>query len=458
MTEHGVRGLDVGEPAPAAPDDLPLVDPRRRMSGRPGSSPVLATAYDEVCERVADEALMQISEPGAPRVPFPVRPVVSVLHPRAEPELRRRVQSVVGSLEKLVRAYPDDPELQDFLAVPETLHRWIMRGQAAGRLGIDYCRLDLLGATLGTARVLEFNPSSPGGVISTGMLNRFWRESSLAPVLAAWAPAPAPFEGEHWFADWLLGFGRSRGVPDDGRPIGLFHASKSTKFELDLVARQLAARGRETVFIRADDADAARDVRLGYFKFIPMELDEVPGWDRFCARLLDGTIAAPNPLGARWVAENKLCLAALSDPRFRRLFDPAEIAHLDALVPYGRKLGDGIDAAEVLRRRDELVLKAPYSFHGRDVHLGAECDPDAWERIVTAHRGWLVQERVQAGAVDADDGTYLHDLVAPVLDGRVIGYSARMSAGPVLNGARGGGAYAIFGPHPLGNAVPSPLR
>jgi hypothetical protein len=240
-------------------------------------------------------------------------------------------------------------------------------------------------------------------------------------------------------------------MPDDGRRIGLFHPRSSTRFELDQVRRQLAGCGREVVQIQPCDIDTAQDVRLGYLKYIPLIPAEVQRWDRFCARLIDGTLIAPNPLGQRWVAENKLCLAVLSDPRFRHLFHGPGAACLDSLVPYSRKLGDGIEATEVISRRAHLVLKAPYSFHGRDVHIGAEYDASSWSALVRApaHRGWLVQQHVQPASVETRDGTYRHDLVVPVLDGQVIGYSARMNTGPLLNGAQGGGAYAIFSPHPL---------
>ncbi|GAA1017957.1 hypothetical protein Aple_026620 [Acrocarpospora pleiomorpha] len=427
------------------------MDPERTL-GHCSASALAATlgldqAWHQVQERVAAESLMDLAVHGRGHNPFPVRPALAVLHPDAEPVLRRRVQGLVECLNQLVRQYPADRELQDFLAIPARLHRWIMMEPAPEQLRVDYCRLDLLGSTLDTVRVLEFNPSSPGGVISSGMVNRFWRTSKLGPALAEWAPHAAPFESEDWFARWLLRFGREH-VGDQGR-IALFHSHESTKFELDQVHRQLARCGREVVEIEPCDIDSIEDVRLGYLKYIPLEPDEVRRWDHFCARLIEGTLVVPNPLGQRWVAENKLCLAALSDPRFRRLFGERNVDCLDALVPYSRKLGDGIEGDEVVSRREHLVLKAPYSFHGKDVFIGSEYDARSWARVVGEHEGWLVQERVRAASVETHDGPYLHDVVVPVLEGKVIGYSARMNDGLLLNGAQGGGAYAIFSPHAL---------
>ncbi|GAA0420038.1 hypothetical protein [Acrocarpospora corrugata] len=429
------------------------MDPERSL-GHGSASALSATldqAWQQVLERVSSESLMGLALPGRAHKPIQVRPAFAVLHPAAEPELRRRVQGLVECLNQLVRQYPADRALQDFLAVPAPLHRWIMMEPAPELLSVDYCRLDLLGSTLDTVRVLECNPSSPGGVISSGMLNRFWRTSKLGATLAEWAPHAAPFEGDDWFARWLLRFGRDHMVPRDLRRIALFHSHESTKFELDQARRQLTRCGRKVVETEPCDVDAVEDVRLGYLKYIPLDPEEVRRWDRFCARLVEGTLVVPNPLGQRWVSENKLCLAVLSDPRFRRLFGGANVDCLDALVPYSRKLGDGVECDEVIDGRERLVLKAPYSFHGRDVLIGAEQDARSWARAVRDPRrqGWLVQEHVQAASVETHDGTYLHDVVVPVLEGKVIGYSARMNSGPLLNSAQGGGAYAIFSPHSL---------
>ncbi|GIH29299.1 hypothetical protein Aph01nite_76090 [Acrocarpospora phusangensis] len=433
------------------------MDPERSLghcpaSGRAGTL-ALDKAWRQVQERVAAESLMDLAVHGRGDRPFPVRPALAVLHHAAEPVLRRRVQDLVECLNQLVRRYPADQELQDFLAVPPLLHHWIMQEPEPERLRVNYCRMDLLGGTLGTVRVLEFNPSSPGGVISSGMVNRFWRESRLGSTLAEWAPHPAPFESEDWFARWLLRFGREHAALRDRQRIALFHAHDSTKFELDQVHRQLARCGRDVVEIEPLDVGTVEDVRLGYLKYIPLEPGEVRRWDRFCARLVEGTLVVPNPLAQRWVAENKLCLAALSDPRFRRIFGEMDVDCLDTLVPYSRKLGDGVEADEVAERRAELVMKAPYSFHGRDVLIGTEFDARAWSREAhdPRHRGWLVQERVEAASVHTQDGEYLHDLVVPVLEGKVIGYSSRMNDGLLLNGAQGGGAYCIFSPHPIDN-------
>lgn len=444
---------------------LPLLDPHREWCALPGrrtrsrgtgerGAAATADAFAQVRARVEAEGVWKAEPaPGREREPLLALPSLATLHPRAEPVLRARAETLVACLQLLVRRYQDDEELRDFLDVPPVLRRWVLEQPDPAGLRVDLCRLDLLGDTLGTLRLLEFNPSCPGGVLSAGMLNRFWRESALGPLLAEWEVPEAPVEGHTWFADWLLRHGRARGLgEEETRPVGLFRPPRGTSFEFGLMKHQLRALGAEPVELDPAAPGEATGVRLGYLKYIPVDTRPAAGWDTFCDRVRTGDLVVPNVPGERWVAENKLCLAALSDPRFRHLFTPEQRAALDALVPYGRKLGDGITVAEAVRERARLVLKAPYSCRGQSVLLGAATEPGVWERAVRdpGHRGWLVQERVDTAPLETDEGPYFRDLVVPVLEGRVIGYGSRMSHGHLLNAARGGGTPVLFAPHPLG--------
>lgn len=440
--------------------DLPLLDPERdlvalsRASNRDPRIGLMLDAVAGVRLRIAVEKLRKAGSPtsGPSGQPFPVVPGVAVLHPLSEPELRRRALIVVECLRQLVRRYPGDQELQEFLDVPPALHRWILQQPESEFLTIDLCRLDLLGDSLGTVRVLEFNPSSPGGVISVGMVNRFWRESSLGAQLTEWDVPAAPFEEPEWFADWLLGYGQAHGAAENnsGR-VGVFHQRLSTKFELDQVCAQLKRRGRIPVELQPTDIGQFKDLRLGYLKHIPGDAREVECWDVFCSLITNGELVIPNTLAMRWVAENKLCLAALSDPRFRHLFTAQQQTVLDGLVPFSRKLGDGITVARTLAERTRLVLKAPYGRGGESVVIGMGTTADAWSRLIQApvHRGWLVQERIQPLKLLTGDGTYFRDLMIMVQDGQVIGYGSRMNQGYLLNGSQGGVLLSVFSPHHL---------
>jgi hypothetical protein len=448
--------------------DPPLFDPDRDLiivphgGGGGGVDRQLRAAFEAVrAQLVAERVRAGSPATGPDPARFPAAPAVTALHPQAEPRLRQRVHTIVQCLQHLVRCYPVEPELRAFLDVPPVLDQWILQHPQPQELTVDYCRLDLHGDTLNTARVLEFNPSSPSGGVFFGMLNRFWRRSPLSPVLEEWQIPPAPFEHPHWFASWLLAYARAHGLVDhETRRVGIFHPPH-TKLELDHISMQLRRLNRLPLDMDPSDLDAGtgdgdgQPLRLGYFKYVFKHVSTHPSkvtyWDTFCSRLTTGELLVPNPLAERWVAENKLCLAALSDDRFRHLFTPAQRQALDALVPFSRKLGDGVSTAQAISERNHLVLKAPYSCQGQDVVIGAATEPDDWRRLVqdSGHRGWLVQERVRPQTITTSDGGTFRDLVVPVLDGRVIGYGARRTGEHLLNYARGAACQSVFSPHAL---------
>ncbi|MGW1991919.1 hypothetical protein [Embleya sp. NPDC001921] len=433
-----------------AAGSTPLWDPERDLAAVPGApgwsgsrAGLVRAAFAGVDARVvAERALL----PGA------LLPVVSMLDRAAEPVLRRRVSAVVGCLERVVECYPNDDGLRDYLEVPHVLRRWVLRGGRRERLRVDFCRLDLLGTDLDSVRVSEFNPSSPGGAVVAGIVNREWRRSPVGALLAEWGTPCAPVEGPTWFADWLFAYGRERGVSDaDARRVALVRGVRRSRFEVDALTAQFTASGGELIPVDAADAAASAGFAPAYPKYVPtVAAAEVERWAALCERLSAGDLVAPNPLGARWVAENKLSLAVLSDPRFRYLFTPAQHAACDALVPRSRKLG-GVSPAEAVAGRRDLVLKAPYGYRGQAVHLGIDTDARTWSDPLRdpARRGWLVQERVVPAHVDTHEGRYFRDLKVPVLRGRVIGYASRMGRAHLLNGALGNAVAAVYAPHDL---------
>ncbi|MFB7631352.1 hypothetical protein ACFC0M_10460 [Streptomyces sp. NPDC056149] len=429
--------------------DLPLVEAEFGLtsgSGQPDSR-LIATIESAQAAFDAERAAITSTSLEIYRRAWPVCPSITVLHAAAEPVLRQWVTTAVECLQQVVRSYPRDAQVQDLLAVPAPLHRWVMECPEPHRLRVDFCRLDLLGDTLGTTKVLEFNASGPGAALSFGMLNRLWRQSDLGTELEG--TARTPFEHPEWFADWLIDYGRRRGLSEeDTQDIGIFHNARSAAHEFGIMDAQLRRRGRTPLVLRPDEVGRADELRLGYFKYIPHDFHEPTKWDDFCSRVTSGSLVIPNVLAERFIAENKLCLAVLSDPRFRHLFTPAQAAALDALVPYSRKLGDGITCAEAIAAREQLVLKAPYGSRGQQIVIGTHTAAAEWESAVRApqHQGWLVQQRVNVPTVPAEQGHYFRDLVVPVLDGQVIGYGSRLSADPVMNVARGGKMAAVFAP------------
>ncbi|MCQ0021849.1 hypothetical protein M4914_01950 [Streptomyces somaliensis DSM 40738] len=112
---------------------------------------------------------------------------------------------------------------------------------------------------------------------------------------------------------------------------------------------------------------------------------------------------------------NKGTLAMLSDDRHRDLFDAAELACLDRLLPWTRYVrpratdpgGTEVDLlAHALAHREELVLKPTLLHGGNGVTAGWEVDGAEWERrIASAMDGpFVLQRRVRPVAEPFPDG------------------------------------------------------
>src|SRR5258708_3535608 len=116
-------------------------------------------------------------------------------------------------------------------------------------------------------------------------------------------------------------------------------------------------------------------------------------WDALLKQATSGGLTIVNPLPGRWIGDNKLCLAALSDPRFHDLFNAPELEAINLLIPFSRKAGDGVDGRTHLEGRETLSRERVLRHRGPSVHPGAETDQALWSKVVATalHEGWLVQ-------------------------------------------------------------------
>lgn len=160
---------------------------------------------------------------------------------------------------------------------------------------------------------------------------------------------------------------------------------------------------------------------------------------------------------------NKGTLAMLSDDRHRALFDAAELACLDRILPWTRYVrahatdpgGTRVDLlAHAVAHREELILKPTLLHGGSGIVAGWQVDADEWEkRVASAMDGpYVLQRRVRPAAEPFPDGTggvrelflnwgiYLADRGAVDEDGYAGGF-VRASADPAVGVvSMGGGA------------------
>jgi hypothetical protein len=122
--------------------------------------------------------------------------------------------------------------------------------------------------------------------------------------------------------------------------------------------------------------------------------------------------------------------------------------HSESLVP------------RLLAERERFVLKRSWDYGGKSVHLGAETEPAAWERVVreaAADRrggGFVAQERIFAGRRPAtritpsgnETGSLYRDVstYGGLLPVHPSGSVVRAAASPIVNILGGGGLAPVI--------------
>lgn len=382
-------------------------------------------------------------------VAWPLTSAVTGIVPDAERRLLELLTAVMSAVETVAARWRLDAELRDFLDLPSGIAERAMREPSADR-AVDYCRFDLAGDHLDRIRILEVGGDFPGGLPTSGLLNRYWRQTEHVGTLLARYPA-AGIEQPGWQAAALLDLAARRGRNlDPGDPVGLLVASELHRLpELDLLRSQITQHSATPVCLPAEDR-RVEDVGLAMLMYPNTPFVQSPQrYARVLDRIAAGDLVTFNGVLGRFIGANKLTLAVLSDPRFRSLFTESQLAGIDALVPWSRKVGDGVAAGEARARQHEAVLKTPFDAISAGVRLGGEHSADEWAGLVdTAGReGWLLQEYVSEQALETDAGRFHRTLGVAFLAGRPVGHTARLSTSLRATLCPGGGIQAVFGEH-----------
>ncbi|HEX7086692.1 MAG TPA: hypothetical protein VF198_10035 [Vicinamibacterales bacterium] len=222
--------------------------------------------------------------------------------------------------------------------------------------------------------------------------------------------------------------------------------------ELEFDGRTLTAQGRR--------------IDLVYRRVLVGDVREHPDE---CRALVDACAARAVCMANAFrckLPHKKSFFALLTDERFARLFDPADLEAVAGAVPWTRLLREGmttldggaIDLVPYVRaNRERLVIKPNDEYGGSGVLLGWEADERAWdERIRIALGGdegaWVVQARIgvrrEPFPLFGPDGTRMQEMLvdcAPYLfRGRLTGFLTRLSASGLANVTSGGGQVPAF--------------
>ncbi|MEV7226026.1 MULTISPECIES: hypothetical protein [Polymorphospora] len=162
---------------------------------------------------------------------------------------------------------------------------------------------------------------------------------------------------------------------------------------------------------------AGRTVDIVYRYFLAEDLADpasVAELEPLLAAADQGKVGLFSRLDAE-IYGNKATLAMLSDDRHRALFDAAELACVDRLLPWTRYVrprttdpgGSDVDLLRyAVAHRDDLVLKPTLLHGGSGIVAGWQVDPARWQADLTAAMDgpYVLQRRIRPAAEPFPDG------------------------------------------------------
>lgn len=398
-------------------------------------------------------------------VPTSLKP--NFISPAQERLIDHAATRLWDALETFVDVFLDHPELQAAWGVrEEELSLYQVDPGYPGTIQIS--RFD--GFLDGDELVfLEFNCDSPGGAGYGDVIHEAFLEViKRNPELVDGYEIPASSR-IHALKETLVAcydaWREDRDRPASPYVVLADWPDVGSRPDIDITVERLSAMGLEVAFadprtLALDGDDLVHDGRrvdVLYKRVITDELIEADGAGAILDAYRAGTICMVNAPRSMIVG-NKKIMAALRRDDVQAAMRPVERRAVDRFVPWTAVLEEGpveidgliVDLRDlVLDNQDELVLKAARSYGGRDVHLGADMDPEAWGHLVDEHLGddWVVQRRasIPKGLYPQVTGDRVE--LAPlnvnvnpfVFGGRYAGAYTRISPENVINVSHGGG-------------------
>lgn len=388
---------------------------------------------------------------------FPVGRPLAVM-PGRRGALDRLVAAYHRAIETIVTAYPHDRRVRAVLSMPSALHEDLQASPHPADSRVHFMRMDVLPQTDGSVRVLETNANCPGALVVAGHVARRWREH-----LTTWGtrlPEPLAAEDPLWMGKWFTRVAEQE-TGELPSVVALLRQQGGNRMELDLVGAAFEGLGVRTIEADPREVEASpRGVRARGVEFAHAYLKV--GLQEFCAMrehvrpfvdaVRGGRLFVQNRQLGRWVGDNKLCLALLSDPEFSTLFDKDDLALIAPSIPWSRNVGTcPLERVESIRRDPEgYVLKRPLDTRGRGVIVGCETESLLeWSTALDRARneGWLVQQYCDTTEMETEPGTGAtrkHDLALGAVNGSLSAAFVRAGGEPRLNIARTGHLHPLY--------------
>jgi hypothetical protein len=409
-------------------------------------------------------------------IKFRGQPIATFLRPvflsRAQDDLVRWASQVLlDCAERLIEQYMVDPEVRRTIGLPPDEEEFALLDTGLRRQ-VVVARPDsfLNGDRL---EFLEFNSDSPAGVVWTDLHEEVFLSS---PILSQqpWESELETSNCRQLLIDGLLDAYADFGLTQRPSAAIVDWSDAGAWPEFEVVKRCFQERGVPAVVadplsfeLRGDTLYAdGTAVNLVYRRAIIRELHEKreePGVRDFLEAYRRNLVCVVNPFRSK-VSGSKACLALLSDSRFDRLFDQEQNEVRRAHVPWTRVLRDekvdydgrSHDVFELAHSsKDLFVIKPTSGYGGRDVMIGRETDPGAWDErldLAALHPvEWTMQAYVEIP--EEDFPVFEPDLrfekrkvnLNPYLfGGRYAGSFVRLSTKSVINVSAGGGMAPAF--------------
>jgi hypothetical protein len=412
---------------------------------------------------------MTVLRPDGTVVPIPLVAEPEVLSRAALEEAAREAERILSGSVKLARALLASGDARDRAALVEPFEG--LEAEAMARLfdeaplPVMVARVDFLVPEGGGApRALELNATIPAMPAYADLAAFSW----LRAAAAARGRPPREADrlvsacGSHMerLREAIVAAYGARGGTRARPSIAIVHRPGDAQLgEL----RRLAAHFRQMGHACEPVVPAACEPQAWDVLYRHVWAHRVRREDPFARALLaPGRFVLLNPVNG--LLEAKALFARLSecaeDARLAALAGlDAEERAAAARLPLTRRL-DAALAPRVVAERERWVLKRSWDYGGKSVHLGAETEPAAWERVVAeaaADRrggGFVAQERIFArrgpatriapegttrGVLHRDLSTYCG--LGPSRPG---GSVVRAAASPIVNILGGGGLAPVI--------------
>ncbi len=392
--------------------------------------------------------------------PFLLGPAQMVSAQMAEP-FRRVTRLYHEAIETIVRASLHDEAVRDALSTPPALAADLAADTDLANAKVHICRLDLMLDPDGSFWILETNANCPGGFVFSGICNRAWRE--FMEEQGYDMPPPLEHEEKGHMAKWFLEvINEDTGVRPDF--LGLIREEGGNRLELgdfanhvswedidcaEIDPREIEYGGNGGATVRGRPLTHAYQ-KLGMQLFQSLRED----LDPFVAAVRDRALFVQNGQRGRWVGDDKLCLAIMSDPSFHYLFegfDDGDWSFLNDHVPWSRnaRLLDAEGLSTVRGEREHYVLKRGLDTRGQGVVVGRGVSAENWDAAVdvAVDEGWLAQEFHPTSWTQRDfDSPEIqrHDLALGSVNGRLTTLFMRSSGELRVNMARTGRMHPVF--------------